>query len=421
MAGKPRRLFYGWVVVAASTFILFLIWGAHYSFGVFLLPLTDAFEATRGAISGLVFVRTFLSGIFSLGTGVLADRYGPRKVVSAGVILAGLGWGLSSFGTQLWHVYVSFGVLGGMGMAAVHVPIVSAVSRWFSARRRPLALGIMLCAFGLGQTVLPPAVTYLSARGGWQLAFAVIGAIIIVGGLPPALFLVRRSPAELGLQPDGKAPAKAHQEDQRKDDGGGEEWTREEALRTVSFWQLFAIYFSSALCFQIVMVHIIARAVDVGVDARQAALILSFTGAAGILGRILAGAAAGRLGQKETIRLSLFLQVPMFILFLYAREVWVFYLFGAFFGFGYSGISPLAPAITATFFGARNMGAVFGVMNLAYTLGAGLGPLIAGFIFDLTHSYEAAFLLAGGILAAGFVLTLFLKAPKKRPLQTQVG
>lgn len=419
MVVKPR-LFYGWVVVAASTFILFLIWGGHYSFGVFLLPLTETFEATRATISGLVFVRTLLSGIFSLGTGVLADRYGAKKVISAGVLLAGLGWGLSYFATQLWHVYLLFGVMGGMGMAAVHVPAVSAVSRWFTTRR-PLALGIMLCAFGLGQSLLPPAVAYLTTIGGWQLAFAAIGGIIIAGGLPTALLLIKHSPAELGLHPDGDSPAVPARKNRGKGEESGYEWTREEALRTASFWQLFAVYFSSALCFQIVMVHIIARAVDVGVDAHQAALTLSFIGAAGIVGRILAGVVASRWGQKETLRVSLLLQVPMFILLLYAREVWVFYLFGAFFGFGYSGISPLAPAITASFFGARNMGAVFGVMNLAYTIGAGLGPVTAGYLFDVSHGYEAAFLLAGSILAAGFVLTLFLKAPKRKPAPTLMG
>ncbi|MDP2719782.1 MAG: MFS transporter [Dehalococcoidia bacterium] len=413
---SPRfqgRLFFGWIIVGLCTFILFLTWGGHYSFGVFLLPLTKYFDSSRTEISALVAVRGIISGVFCLGAGTLSDKYGIKKVVFVGVVLTGVGWFFSAFVSELWQVYLFYSVVGGLGMSAIYVPIVAVISRWFNAKR-PLALGIVLSAFGIGQMLMPLIVSPLVASYGWQFAFMIVGLMILVFGVP-SIFFLKSSPEEIGLTVDGaKVKVKENPSGPQVEAIAANNWTRKEASGTLPFWQLLVIYFSSALCFQIVIVHLVARAVDVGVEFTRAALIISITGAAGIAGRILTGAVAVKVGQKRAMSAALILQVPMFFLFIYARDVWVFYLFGAIFGISYAGVSPLVPALTAGFFGLRHFGAVFAVMNMAYAIGAALGPVLAAYVFDVAYDYRVAFMGAGVLLFCNFIISLFLKDPVRK-------
>ncbi len=404
-----RRWFYGWVIVGAGTFILFLTWGGHYSFGVFLLPLTDSLHASRGAVSALISLRGVFSGASSLLFGSLADRYGPRKVIVPGIIVLGLAWLLSARCTELWQLYIMFSAVGGLAMGAIYVPVISVVSRWFN-RKRALALGIVLCAFGISQTALPPLLNAVTLRSGWQFSFALVGAFILAGAVPAAL-LLRRDPGQRGLLPDGAGGDAADRGDW--EDRERNSWTRREALRTAGFWKVFIVYFSCAFCFQIVIFHLVARAVDAGVPAAEAALVVSFTGGAGILGRLVAGGIAARVGIVRALAGSVVLQIPAIFLFVVTRDTWAFYLLAAVFGFAYGGVSPLVPATMAVFFGPREIGAIFGVMTMAYTFGAAAGPVTAGYMFDATGSYTIIFTIAGIVLVGNLVLILFLRQPQR--------
>ncbi len=411
---RLRRVFYGWIVVSVGTFILFLTWGGHYSFGIFLLPLTESLEASRGAVAALISIRGIVSGALSLPFGALADRYGPRRVIIPGVVFLGMAWLLSAQSSRLWQLYLFFGVMGGVAMSAIYVPIISVVSRWFNLKRA-LALGIVLSSFGISQTVLPPVLSPLTARFGWQPVFALVGAVIIAGAVPAAL-LLRRDPEQAGLCPDGAGAAGAREEAASPVRQEKVSWTRQEALGTATFWQIFLVYFSCAFCFQIIIFHIVARAVDARVPAAAAALVVSFTGGAGIVGRLVVGAAAARFGNVRTLAVCVLVQIPAILLFAVVRDAWVFYLLAVVFGFAYGGVSPLVPATNAAFFGPKHIGAIFGVMTMGYTFGAASGPVTAGYMFDFTGSYLLIFAFSGLILTAMLVLTLFLKEPRKKAI-----
>lgn len=376
-----------------------------------MLPLTDSLQASRGAVSALISLRGVFSGAFSLLSGTLADRYGPKRIISVGVLLTGLAWILSSGSTRLWEMYLFFSLLGGLGMSAIYVPVIAVVSRWFNLKRA-LALGIVLSSFGVSQTLLPPILSPLTTRFGWQFTFAVIGVIILCCGIPVAL-LVRRDPRESGLNPDGerRSAVLINNSAEKERDS----WTRKEATASRSFWQIFFIYFSCAFCFQIVIFHIVARAVDAGVGAGAAALAVSFTGGAGIVGRLVVGGAVLHWGNQKVLMGCILAQIPAIFLFIVTREAWAFYVLAAVFGFGYGGVSPLVPDTMASFFGPRHIGAIFGVMTMAYNFGAAVGPVTAGLIFDATGSYSVTFALAGTVLIGNLVLSLFLKAPRKKP------
>ncbi|MBI4330360.1 MAG: MFS transporter, partial [Chloroflexi bacterium] len=268
-------------MLAAGTFVLFLTWGGHYSFGVFLLPLTLSLDASRGAVSALISIRGVFSGTSSILFGALADKYGPKRIITLGVIVTGLAWVISARSSRLWELYLFFSLMGGLGMGAIYVPILSVVSRWFN-RRRALALGILLCSFGVSQTLLPPVFSRLTERFGWESVFGVVGLTILAGGVPAAL-VVRRDPRESGLFPDGKAGGDLEGDYQQRE---RDSWTLKETMGSRTFWQLFVIYFSCAFCFQIVIFHIVARAVDAGVAAGAAALVVSFAGGSSVVGRV---------------------------------------------------------------------------------------------------------------------------------------
>jgi len=133
--------FYGWVVVGAAFFVLFMAYGSQFSFGVFFSALLEEFGWSRAALSGAFSLYAFAYSGFALVSGGLTDRWGPRAVIAIGGVLLGAGWIAMSFTTALWHPYVFYGAVAALGMSTAYVPCGATVTRWFSGRRG-LAAGL---------------------------------------------------------------------------------------------------------------------------------------------------------------------------------------------------------------------------------------------------------------------------------------
>ena len=164
---KQPKFFYGYIIVIASFFTIALIWGTMYSFGVFFEPILVEFGWTRAAASAAYSFCLLFSDVLSIATGKLTDRFGPRLVMAGCGLSFGIGYLLMSQMNALWHLYILYGVLIGIGMSGSFIPLVSTIARWFVGRRGMMT-GIAMAGGGLGAMVIPPVVRWLISSYDWR-------------------------------------------------------------------------------------------------------------------------------------------------------------------------------------------------------------------------------------------------------------
>ena len=203
----------------------------------------------------------------------------------------------------------------------------------------------------------------------------------------------------------------------RSPKGWREEITKEEdislriAISTSTFWIFFLVYICYTLCLQMVMMHLVNYATDVGIEPGHASLIFTVLGVFSFLGRIVMGWVADRIGVKGALLISLLIFSLSTFSLPFIHVLYLFFLFAVLFGFSYGGMIPQFPSFSEHLFGQRHLGSIFGAFSIAAALGGASGPVIGGWIFDVTQSYFAAFLLAGGVSLLSFILTLVLRRP----------
>ena len=182
-----------------------------------------------------------------------------------------------------------------------------------------------------------------------------------------------------------------------------------EAFRERQFWLFTVAIFFVALCTGAVMIHIVIHATDLGISTGDAVIILMVIGGTSIAGRIVMGVTSDRIGIKRALIICFTLLSAAFFWILIAGELWMLYLFAVIFGFSHSGIHTLISPMVAELFGIRSHGVIFGCAMLGMTLGMGTGPLVTGHIFDITSSYQLAFLIYAILNFVGLILVLRLK------------
>jgi len=400
-SAKPR-LFYGYIVVLAAFFVLVIMNGLLYSFGVFLKPVSAEFGWTRAMTSGAYSMGVFVLGLLFMVTGRLNDRFGPRVVMTACGFILGLGCLLMSRIGALWQLYLFWGVIVAMGVSGGFVPMVSTVARWF-VKRRGLMTGIVVAGVGVGIAIVPPVASWLILSYGWRTSFIVIGIIALVLLVLVAQFL-KRDPTQVGQSPYGDNQVKP--ENLISEARG---FSFQEAIHTKQFWMVCTTYLFFGACLHTLMAHIVPHATDLGISAASAANILATIGGLNIVGRIGIGSVSDRATIKSTLIIGfILLAVALFWLQL-ARELWMFYLFASIFGFGIGGLVALESPVTAELFGLRAHGAILGTIVFGATTGGAIGSLLAGHIFDISGSYYLAFLVCAVLTIASVILASLLR------------
>lgn len=409
--GSQSRFFYGWIVVAASLAIQTILYGAMYSYSVFFKHVAspeEGLDLTRTATSGVITVGAVVGGFLGIAAGRLSDRYGPRIVVPSFAFVAGLGYMLLSQVHSPLELYLFYGVLAAAGIAAGYSPILSTIPRWFE-EKRGLALGIVVSGIGLGTMIILPLASHLISLYGWRTAYICIAIMIWVLVIPCSL-LLRRNPEEMGLQAYGKSEVTQGKENNAIPEEG---FTLRQALRTAPLWTLFFTFGLYAFGLGMVMFHLVAHATDVGIPEGTAALLMTIIGGASIAGRIAMGNVADRIGVRRAMVISLaLLAISMFFL-AGAWSILIFCLLCAIFGFGYGGMVPQMPASTGELFGMKALGAIFAVVALGATEGMSVGPVLAGYIYDVTESYRLAFSIGAAAIIVGIGLVFLLRRPRR--------
>ncbi len=385
-----------WRVVVALFVVTSCIASAVSTFGVFLAVLTDAFGWSRGAVSVALSINLIVGGVVAFGVGRLADHRGPRAVLAATVAIGAVGFVLSGRIDALWQLYLSYGVLVGVGMSSIYVLTAATVSRWFDARRG-LALAIVLSGFNLGWLTGGPLAALLVGRYGWRVAYVLLGALIVVVGVPASL-CVRYPKTE-------RPPAAASEERAA---------ARFTAFSGARLWYFVAAWCFLGLVFMMITVHSVSYARDRGLSLEQASLALTAFGLGAVSGRLLAGFASDRFGTVPTMRVCLLIQCTALCALLLGRPTWT--VIGALlvFGLGASGADNTFVKAVPDAFGLAALATIMSVVGLGWRSGAGIGPALAGFVHDLTGSYTPSFAFAVLALAAGWTLFRLGAAPRAR-------
>jgi MFS family permease len=339
-------------------------------------------------------------GFGSFVWGALSDRLGTRAVVLAGGALMGLGLVLSSQVTALWQFYLSFGLMLGMGVSAFYVPLSATATKWFTARRG-LAVALISAGNGLGLLGISPLSRWLISTFDWRIALLILGDLAWFVVIPAGL-LVRNTPEDLGATAYGEQSVAQDRPPLASRD----------ALRSRPFWMIALTHFACCACHSGAIFHMVAHAMDQGIAGMAAATVLGVSGFASMLGRLLSGVVADRVGPKPTLIASLGLQAVTVLLFLFAHDLGIFYALALVFGMAYGGVMPLYALITREYFGERVMGTAYGGVFFISSIGMGIGSYAGGYIFDLLKSYQWLYLGAFAIGAVGMALAATLRPPR---------
>jgi MFS family permease len=373
----------GWVVVGACSLVMFGVWNSHAGFGVFLPVLASEFGWSRGAISVAPSLNLIIGGLIAFFIGAASDRYGPRLILAVSAIFVGALFALASRIDALWHLYTVLGVLLGVAMSSVYLVPTTTVSRWF-VDRRGLALGILLAGLNLAFVTGPRLSAFLIERFGWRTTYLVLGALVWILAIPGSLF-TRFPPAATGAATDRSVAA-----------GGS---TIREALADRRLWLLVMAWMLLGFNQMMMSIHLVSYVKDRGVTLERAALALTILGAGTIVGRILIGMAADRIGTKPMFWFCLTIQVTTLLAVIAGPSLSILNFLLFWLGLSAAGSDTTLVKGAVETFGVRAIGAVMGVLSLGWRCGAALGPTAAGFIYDATGTYVLAFALAAAGLA----------------------
>lgn len=397
----PRpRFFHGWLVVAGAFAVMFVGFGCAYTFSAFLDALQRDFGASRGEVSLVFSLAGFL--YFGLGvfSGPLADRWGARRLAVAGMVLVGLGLALASQARSLTQIFWAYGLGVGLGVGASYVPVLGAVQRWF-VRQRGFASGLAVSGIGVGTLAMPPLASWLIDTLGWRDAYLALGVLAAVVGVGLAL-LVENDPRARGLGPDGDPP-KA-QASTALPPGA----SVREAIGSGRFAGLYAACLISSFGLFVPFVHLVPYALDHGVAASSAVLLLGAIGVGSTAGRFFLGGLADRMGRHYALPLISAGMALSLVVWAVSGGLWGLALFAFAYGVFYGGFVALLPALVMDWFGGRHIGAIIGILYTSVAIGTLIGPSAAGFAFDLTRSYLLPILVAIGanLVAAGLLLAM---------------
>lgn len=414
-------IFYGWWVVIAATTVLSAQGVMFYGFGILFPSILEEFNWSRALTSSIFSVQISTNSVFILLMGYLIDRYSPRLLIGLGALFLGVGLIFSTFTREIWHLYLFFGIIVGMGTSSMYVPPVTVVTRWFE-KKRGLALGIAVTGIGIGGFLGSPSLNWLIQSFGWRMALPILGILSGILVFLAAMALIGH-PEEKGLQPYGaEASQGVHGRESSlilknqtltSEKSANLDWTVWQVLKTRAFFILFVMFFFAEVSLVGVMAHLFTYATENGVPKHVVSWAYGVIGVTSVVGKVGIGALSDRIGRKAAFLLSFALKGTAFIFLLPAPNIFFLYLFAAILGFSYGGWTPLFPAILSDFFGLGVMGKIFSILTINFLLGGTCGPILAGWTFDRIGSYPIAFMIFSAICYLAAIFSLLLKAPKQ--------
>jgi MFS family permease len=382
----------GWRVALASSVCVLVGFASLlvYTFGVFLKPVSAEFHWSRQAVSSAFGVAALSVAACSPLLGALLDRYPVRRIILPCLLIFGCGFAsLALLSNHLWHLYAVFTLLGIVGNGTAHLAYSRPLSTWFQ-ERRGVAFAFLMSGGAVGAMVLPVIAQRLIDVAGWRNAFALLGAMVLLVGLPLAA-TVRESAAFRRSNPvvaEGVSP------------GGG--------LRSRTFWIIVIVLFFASLSQNGSITHLAALLTDRGVAVDRAALAVSVLGGAILAGRLLTGWLLDRYFAPRVAFCLLVVAAVGTFLLAGAHSTVSGFVAAACIGIGMGGEADVTPYLVAKYFGLRSFSTLYGFTWTAYAIAGAIGPVIMGKAFDATGSYRILLTSLSVLTLAAGSLMLFL-------------
>ncbi|MFZ5754161.1 MAG: MFS transporter [Bacillota bacterium] len=398
---KKSGIHWGWWIVLVSFIANFMIFGARHAFGVFVLPISEELGWSRGQISSVFTVMMFVHGLGSIPFGRWTDKYSPQLTMSIAALIGFAGYALASAAQYLWQIFLTYGLFFGIGQAGIYVPSATTVRRWFD-KKVGLAMGLTVAAIGAGGFFLAPFTKVLIEQAGWRYAFLITGLLGLITVVPTSFLVMRSDPAAAGLQPYGyNGEAKNEKEN-------GITHYRD-VFRQPCYWLISLSFGLAVTGVYTVSTHIVALARHIGFSDATGTMALGLIAVSSFLGRIVMGFYSDYIGCSRALRIALSTEVLAGVILFFVNTPLELMIFSVIIGFGYGSFVPLFPALIGEMFGNKDLSFIFGIANSFTGVGAGLGTLAAGVIFDVFHSYFYALVMILACFAASLILAFTVK------------
>jgi MFS family permease len=393
---------YAWFRLAISI-LLSTLGGAGMWAVVIVLPAVQADFGIDRAGAALPYTMTMIG--FGLGNyllGRVVDRYGIVPPVIASAYFLSAGFALAALSTGIWSFSLAQGILIGLGTSATFGPLVADVSHWF-VKRRGLAVACAACGNYLAGVLWPSLIKWNLATGDWRETYLLIAVICLVCMIPLAL-LLRRPPPETAFSASPKTVPF----------GQFSTGLSPQALQVL----LVIAALGCCVAMSMPQVHIVAYCVDLGYGVAPGADMIAIMTAAGVMSRLVSGMLADRIGGVKTLLIGSVLQCAALFLFIPFNGLASLYLVSLIFGLSQGGIVPSYAVIVREYLPAREAGQRVGLVIMSTIFGMALGGWLSGWIYDLTGSYQAAFLngIAWNFLNIAIMVFIMMKGrPRLKP------
>jgi OFA family oxalate/formate antiporter-like MFS transporter len=400
-----------WIIAAAGVFMQVAL-GAVYAWSVFRAPLVKQFGWSISEVTLTFTISIFVLGLSAFLGGLWLNRKGPRVVAITGGILYGLGVFLASFSAnKLWWLYLSYGLIGGIGLGLSYIVPVAVLVKWFPDRRG-LITGIAVGGFGAGALITAPVATRLIQSVGVLNTFAYLGIAYLIVTVVASLFM--RDPPE-GWRPEGWTPT-ASQTSQR----AGRDYTLGEALKTWQWYALWLLLFLNTFA----GISIISQEAPifqelVGVSAVVAASLVGIASIGNAFGRVFWAWVSDLISRRATFFAMFGLQVLLFWLLPSVTAVSLMTIITFVVLMCYGGGFGTMPAFAADYFGSKNVGPIYGLMLTSWGCASAVGPLLIAYMRQSTGSYSGALHVIAGVMAISALVPILVSRPGGRVVNSK--
>jgi len=385
---EKKGIFWGWYVVMGAFLISSISYGARYSFGVFVKPMSVDYGWSRSVISLGASINMIVYSFCAIFLGRMLDKVAPRWIITAGAIVAAVSYILTGLARTPLHFYLAYGVLCGAGTACMGLLVVnSSVGKWF-IRKRGTAIGISTMGVSFGTMALTPLAGYIVKNYDWHYGFIFLGIIFILIGVSISqLFMGRMNPESYGLFPDGEIKSSQALEADRAESHPAH-LSFKVIFRNSRFWILVTSFSLAVMTLMAVFVHQVAYALDNNIENLVAASSLGVLGFGGFCGQFFFGWLSDRVKDvKYSAVLGMIIMAAGMVLLLTATTAQRLYFYALIYGFGYGSLGPMMPILLADRFGRHVLGSVYGWLTFFMGICGGIGPFIGGLIYDLSGYY----------------------------------
>ena len=397
------RFHYGWIVVGLTFVTLLVAQAIRSTPGLLAIPLEADFGWDRAQISLGVAISLIAFGLGGPLGGATIDRFGPRRVLTAGCALIASGIWLLTQVRELWQFYLVWGVVIGLGTGAAGNVVSGVIAhRWFR-KHQGLVIGGLGAAVSAGQLIFIPTIATIMVSEGWRPAISILAVALVVVLIPLAL-LMRDKPEDIGLKPYGAEAARATE---RAVDVKGT--PLREALRTRDFWLLATSFFVCGYTSNgLIGTHLVPHAVEHGFTEVTAASTVALLGSLNIVGTLASGWLTDRYDPRKLLAAYYgFRAMSLFALpFIYELQ-WLI-LFAIVYGLDWVATVPPTVNLTAGRFGRASLGTLYGWIWFSHMMGAALAAYAGGFFRVLLGDYHLIFISAGvmGFVAVNLALRI---------------